>query len=185
MDDMPELYLTTEDVLAWLGITRYRLDALAWELDIRVCDRRLCRYTAPHLRRIKALNDRALEIGISVAAAGKVQRAIERQKAARQHGEAARRGSMSRTLTSGQAVTSDTEARARQRAIAEGIEVRHLDASGLWIATSGRDPHKAYVLTIVAGVVKNCGCKAGEFGGYCKHRAAWEMAQEDKEEGNG
>ena len=93
MDDMPELYLITEDAAAWLEITPFRLKSLARELDIDACTVRtkhkLCRYTAPHLRRIKALNDRANEIGISVAAAGKVQRAIERQKAAKQNGDVA------------------------------------------------------------------------------------------------
>lgn len=89
MDDMPELYLTTEDATAWLQVTPSRLKALARELEIDACAARQCRYTAPHLRRIKALNDRAKEIGISVSAAGKVQRAIERQRAAKQGGDAA------------------------------------------------------------------------------------------------
>lgn len=91
MDDMPELYLLTEDAMAWLGISRYRLEALARELEIdqRPGTGRQIRYTGPQLRRIKAMNDRAKDIGISVAAAGKVQRAIERQRAAKQNGDAA------------------------------------------------------------------------------------------------
>ena len=91
MDDMPELYLLTENVMAWLGISRYRLEALTRELGFsqQPGTGRQIRYTGPQLRRIKALNDRANEIGISVAAGGKVQRAIERQKAAKQNGDVA------------------------------------------------------------------------------------------------
>lgn len=92
---------------------------------------------------------------------------------------------MSRVLTSGKRATAVEIERAWQRAIDEGIEVRQVDGSSLWIASSGTDPHKAYVLNVVADRVLNCTCPAGEFGGYCKHRAAWEMAQEQKEARNG
>ncbi|MCB1907674.1 MAG: SWIM zinc finger family protein [Rhodocyclaceae bacterium] len=91
---------------------------------------------------------------------------------------------MSRTLASGKVSTAMTIANARQRAIAEGIEVRQVDGSSLWIASSGTDPQKAYVLNIIGGNVKNCTCRAGEFGAYCKHRAAWELAREAREESN-
>ncbi len=87
---------------------------------------------------------------------------------------------MSRVLTSGQAVTADTEARARQRAIDERIEVRQIDGTDVWIADSGSNPTAAYGLTIRDGRFIGCSCKAGEFGTYCKHRAAWEMAQEER-----
>lgn len=87
---------------------------------------------------------------------------------------------MSRVLTSGKAATADTRERARQRAIDEGIEVRQIQDTGLWVASSGTEPHRAYVLNIVDGVAVTCSCPAGAWGNYCKHRAAWEMAQESK-----
>ena len=88
---------------------------------------------------------------------------------------------MSRVLTSGQAVTIDTEARARQRAIAEDIQVRQIDGTDVWIGSSGSDPQRAYALTIRGDRLISCSCKAGGFGAYCKHRAAFEMAQEQQE----
>lgn len=86
----------------------------------------------------------------------------------------------SRVLTSGRATTADARANARQRAIDEGIEVRQVEGSSLWIASSGSDPHKAYVLNIVDGQAVTCSCPAGAWGGWCKHRSAFELAQENK-----
>jgi hypothetical protein len=57
---------------------------------------------------------------------------------------------------------------ALQRAIAEGIEVRQLAGSGMWIATSGTDADVAYEVT-----PWDCECHAGQFiDPICKHRAA-------------
>ena len=65
-------------------------------------------------------------------------------------------------------------ARAVRRAIAENIEVRQLNATGMWTASSGSDTKLAYVLEIVAGVVRSCSCPAGEFGDpCCKHAARY------------
>lgn len=83
----------------------------------------------------------------------------------------------SRVLTSGQAVTNDTKERARQRAIQEGIEVRQIDGIELWTASSTSNPHRAYVLNIVAGEAVTCSCEAGAWGVFCKHKAAFELAQ--------
>jgi hypothetical protein len=85
---------------------------------------------------------------------------------------------MTRVLTSGQAVTSDKKARARERAVREGIEVRQIKGSDFWIATSGRKGSIAYPLTVKDGQVVDCGCQAGTFGNYCKHKAAFELSQE-------
>ena len=64
--------------------------------------------------------------------------------------------------------------KAAQRAIDENIEVRQVNATGMWIATSGSDPKLAYMLEIVAGVVRSCSCPAGEFGDpCCKHAARY------------
>lgn len=89
-----------------------------------------------------------------------------------------------RTLTSGRVSTAISRENARQRAIAEGIEVRQVEGSSVWIATSGTKPDKAYVLNIVDGQAVTCSCPAGAWGNYCKHRAAWEMAQKSKETSN-
>lgn len=65
-------------------------------------------------------------------------------------------------------------ARAAQRAIDECIEVRQINANGMWTASSGSDPKLAYILEIVAGVVRSCSCPAGEFGDpCCKHAARY------------
>lgn len=87
-----------------------------------------------------------------------------------------------RTLTAGKVTTADAREKARQRAIDEGIEVRQISGTSLWVANSGTDPHKGYVLNIVDGQAVTCSCPAGEWGGYCKHRSAWEMAQEAKDD---
>ena len=64
--------------------------------------------------------------------------------------------------------------RAAQRAVAEHIEVRQVNANGMWTASSGSDPKLAYVLDVVAGVVRACSCPSGEFGdACCKHAARY------------
>ena len=64
--------------------------------------------------------------------------------------------------------------KAAQRAVAEHIEVRQVNANGMWTASSGSDPKLAYVLEVVAGVVRSCSCPAGEFGDpCCKHAARY------------
>lgn len=85
---------------------------------------------------------------------------------------------MSRTITAGKATTQERRDAARLRAIDEGIEVRQVRATDLWVASSGSNPAAAYVVKIVDGQVVSCTCKAAEFGSYCKHRAAWELMQE-------
>lgn len=82
-----------------------------------------------------------------------------------------------RVLTSGIAATPVQIAAAMRRAVAEGIQVRRINTSNIWTASSGRDESKAYELVIHGGAVVSCSCKAGEFGNYCKHRAAWELAK--------
>ena len=63
-------------------------------------------------------------------------------------------------------------ARAVTRAVAEGVQVRQINASGAWVATSGTQANVAYLLEIVGGVVRSCSCPAGEFGDpCCKHAA--------------
>lgn len=61
---------------------------------------------------------------------------------------------------------------ALKRAFAEGVQVRQLATSGVWIATSGTNPDAAYVTTGA-----ECECPAGANGDpICKHRAAyWHM----------
>ena len=68
--------------------------------------------------------------------------------------------------------TRNRQQRAAQRAIGENIEVRQVNATGMWTATSGSDPKLAYVLEVVAGVVRSCSCPAGEFGDPCCNHAA-------------
>jgi hypothetical protein len=64
--------------------------------------------------------------------------------------------------------------RAAQRAIDEHIEVRQINANGMWTASSGSNPKVAYVLEIVAGVVRSCSCPAGAYGDpCCKHAARY------------
>ena len=60
------------------------------------------------------------------------------------------------------------------RALSEGVEVRQVAGSGLWIATSGTDRTVAYTLSVTGTVAHGCECPAGEFGdAVCKHRAAY------------
>lgn len=57
---------------------------------------------------------------------------------------------------------------ALHRAESEGVEVRQLAGSGMWIATSGTDADVAYEVT-----PWECECHAGQFvDPICKHRAA-------------
>jgi hypothetical protein len=64
--------------------------------------------------------------------------------------------------------------KAAQRALAEGIEVRQINASGMWVASSGTHANVAYVLEIGQGIVKSCSCPAGTFGDpCCKHAARY------------
>lgn len=57
---------------------------------------------------------------------------------------------------------------ALKRAMAEGVEIRQLQGSGMWIATSASDPDTAYEVT-----PWECECHAGQFQDpVCKHRAA-------------
>src|SRR3712207_1803060 len=62
--------------------------------------------------------------------------------------------------------------KAAQRAIEEGIEVRQVNASGMWVATSGSQSNVAYLLEITGTLVHSCSCPAGTFGDpCCKHAA--------------
>lgn len=57
---------------------------------------------------------------------------------------------------------------ALKRAHVEGVQVRQLAGSGMWIATSATDAGAAYEVT-----PWECECPAGQFGDpVCKHRAA-------------
>ena len=57
---------------------------------------------------------------------------------------------------------------ALKRVLAEGVEIRQLQGSGMWIATSASDPDTAYEVT-----PWSCECQAGQFQDpVCKHRAA-------------
>src|ERR671921_281035 len=64
--------------------------------------------------------------------------------------------------------------KAAERAIAEGISVRQVIASGMWVATSGTHANVAYVLEITGNLVQSCSCPAGTFGDpCCKHAARY------------
>jgi hypothetical protein len=57
---------------------------------------------------------------------------------------------------------------ALKRALREGVEIRQLQGSGMWIATSASDLNTAYEVT-----PWECECHAGQFHDpVCKHRAA-------------
>ncbi len=63
---------------------------------------------------------------------------------------------------------------ALQRALAEGVQVRQVVGCGLWVATSGSDPSKAYAVQVRDGLAYGCECPAAEYGDQvCKHRAAY------------
>jgi hypothetical protein len=64
--------------------------------------------------------------------------------------------------------------RAAERAIAEGIQVRQLQGTGQWIATSGSQSALAYEVQVTGNVAHGCDCLAGMNGDpICKHRAAY------------
>ena len=64
--------------------------------------------------------------------------------------------------------------KAAQRAIAEGISVRQVNTSGMWVATSGTHANVAYLLEITGTLVQSCSCPAGTFGDpCCKHAARY------------
>src|SRR5918992_5911040 len=57
--------------------------------------------------------------------------------------------------------------KALRRALEQGVDVRQLATSGVWIATSGTDATAAYVVTPT-----DCECRAAAEGDVCcKHRA--------------
>ena len=63
--------------------------------------------------------------------------------------------------------TPDRWQAALRRAVAEGVQVRQLAGSGMWVATSATDPEAAYEVT-----PWECECHAAQFGDpVCKHRA--------------
>jgi|GEM_PF-3147597 len=60
------------------------------------------------------------------------------------------------------------------RALADGVQVRQLAGSGLWLATSGTDAGTAYALAVTGDVAHGCECPAAQHGDpVCKHRAAF------------
>lgn len=64
--------------------------------------------------------------------------------------------------------------KAAERAITEGIQVRQLQGSGQWIATSGQDDAVAYELEVTGNIAHGCTCLAGLHGDpCCKHKAAF------------
>ena len=64
--------------------------------------------------------------------------------------------------------------KATQRAIAEPISVRQVNASGMWVANSGTHANVAYVLEITGNLVQSCSCPAGTYGDpCCKHAARY------------
>jgi len=61
---------------------------------------------------------------------------------------------------------------AAERALADGIELRQVNASGMWVANSGSQANVAYLLEIIGTLVQSCSCPAGSFGDpCCKHAA--------------
>lgn len=72
---------------------------------------------------------------------------------------------------------SDSPARwmkAAERAIDEGVQVRQLQGTGQWVATSGSDAAVAYEVQVAGNVAYGCDCLAGlNNDPVCKHRAAF------------
>src|ERR687896_474202 len=67
--------------------------------------------------------------------------------------------------------------KAAERALAEGISVRQVNASGMWVANSGTHANVAYVLEITGTLVQSCSCPAGTFGDpCCKHAARYYLS---------
>jgi hypothetical protein len=65
-------------------------------------------------------------------------------------------------------------AKAAERAVAGNIQVRQVQSTGQWIATSGTDASVAYELQVTGNVAHGCDCLAGLNGdGVCRHRAAF------------
>lgn len=63
---------------------------------------------------------------------------------------------------------------AASRAAAEGIQIRQLQGSGQWVASSGHDATTAYEVRVTGAVAHGCDCLAGLNGDpVCKHRAAY------------
>lgn len=63
---------------------------------------------------------------------------------------------------------------AAQRAVAEGVQIRQLQSTGEWIATSGSDASLAYLVEVTGAIAHGCDCLAGLNGDpVCKHRAAY------------
>ncbi len=62
--------------------------------------------------------------------------------------------------------------KAAQRAIAEGVQVFQIEATGQWVATSGTAAHAAYELDVTGAICHGCSCLAGlNDDPVCKHRA--------------
>jgi len=63
---------------------------------------------------------------------------------------------------------------AAERAVTEGIQVRQLQGSGQWVATSGSSSGVAYEVAVTGNVAHGCDCLAGlNSDPVCKHRAAF------------
>src|SRR5688572_20554079 len=74
----------------------------------------------------------------------------------------------------GRQASPERWAKAIQRALDEGVEVRQILSTGQWIATSGTRAGCAYVLEVTGEVAHGCDCLAGLNGdAVCKHRARW------------
>jgi hypothetical protein len=64
--------------------------------------------------------------------------------------------------------------KAAERAVEAGIQVRQLQGTGQWIATSGTDPNAAYELQVTGAIAHGCDCLAGlNNDPICRHRAAF------------
>ena len=61
---------------------------------------------------------------------------------------------------------------AARRAVDEGVQVRQVNESGAWVATSASDPVMCYLLEVRQGVVVRCSCPAGAHGDLCCKHAA-------------
>jgi hypothetical protein len=74
---------------------------------------------------------------------------------------------MAVTMMRRRAATPERWQAALRRALDEGVQVRQLAGSGMWVATSGSDLNIAYEVSPFM-----CECQAGQFGDpVCKHRA--------------
>ena len=51
--------------------------------------------------------------------------------------------------------------KAAPRAITEGVQVRLVNAGGMWVATSGTDATMAYLIEVVGAIAQSCTCPAG------------------------